>query len=218
MNKRILVTVSAMGILALSLSVPAFAQGHDKMMGHDKMRMGDKPEVMQARYGGPSYGGAPALEVTASLVKAGGGAEKFDIGTALVSMVGKDLVNAEVAKLTKQYGKEKVGSWMNVFNFAVKDALRIATEKGVKLPMASLEGKELATSLVMAGLDDRKTFYVEFMLDKAVTNGIHHTVMENIDKKFSADADADYHRITNQAMYDLAQALGAKQVKLASFH
>ena len=171
-----------------------------------------------ARYGGPVYNGAPALDVTASLVKAGGGAEGFSIATALTSMVGDKLVGAEVGKLTKQYGKAKVGSWIEVFNFAVGDALKIATAAGVTLPDGSLSGKELAATLVGAGLDKKGTFYTEYLLDKAVTHKIHVQVMEDIDAKYGAAADTNYHAVTNQAMVDLAHALGKTSVKVARLH
>ena len=152
------------------------------------------------------------------LLEAGGGPANFSIATALTSMVGANLVKAEVAKLTRQYGEQKVKTWLSIFDFAVKDALRIATEAGVKLPKGNLKGKKLAETLVTAGLDKDNTFYVEFMLDKALSHDIHEKVMDNIDKKYSVEDDSTYHQITNQAMYDLAQALGAKKVKLASFH
>ena len=42
--------------------------------------------------------------------------------------------------------------------------------------------------------------------------------MNDIDKKFGVEADMDYHRITNQAMVDLAHALGKKDVKLPDLH
>src|SRR5689334_3019824 len=72
------------------------------------------------RFGGPVYRGAPALAVTASLVEAGGGAENFSIAKALTTIGGAELIKAEVEKLTKQYGAEKVQSWIMVFDFAVK--------------------------------------------------------------------------------------------------
>ncbi len=171
-----------------------------------------------SRYGGPVYTGTPALTVTASLVQAGGGPSNFSIATALTSMVGSDTVNAEVAKLTKQYGKDKVDSWITVFNFAVGDALTIATKAGVTLPQGNLSGKDLAATLVKAGLAKDGTFYTEFMLDKAVSHKIHEQVMDDIDAKYGAAADGDYHAISNQAMFDLAQALGYKKVKLADYH
>lgn len=178
------------------------------------------PMECTSRFAGPCYMGAPALTVTASLVSAGtsryGG--KWSSVRALKSMVGGKMADAEVGKLTKQYGKANVASWVKVHDFVVNDALAIATKAGVKLPKPNLKGKALATTLVTAGLDKDGTFYIEYLLDKAVTHGIHEQVMTDIDKKFSPEADANYHKVTNQAMYDLAQALGAKSVKLADYH
>lgn len=198
--------VSALALAASLAGAPAQAA----MKGHMKMDM--------SRYGGPVYTGPPALTVTASLVKAGGGPDDFSIATALTSMVGPQLVKAEVGKLTHQYGKARVGTWVAVFNFAVSDALKKATAAGVTLPEGDLSGKALAATLVKAGLDKRGTFYTEYLLDKAVTHNIHSAVMDDIDAKYGVKADVNYHRITNQAMVDLAHALGAKMVKVASLH
>jgi hypothetical protein len=170
------------------------------------------------RFGGAVYQGAPALEVTASLVMAGGGPENFSIAKALTAMIGEETVKAEVEKLTRQYGENRVNSWMEVFDFAVKEALRMATEAGVKLPKGQLSGKKLAAALVTAGLNKSHTFYTCTMLDKAISHKLHVAAMESIDKKFGAEANASYHAITNQAMYDLAQALGMKRVKRAELH
>jgi hypothetical protein len=175
-------------------------------------------DMDKSRYGGPVYSGTPALAVTASLVKAGGGPANYSTAKALTAMVGPKLVTAEVGKLTKQYGKASVGSWLTVFDFAVKDALKIATGAGVKLPDGPLSGHKLAATLVGAGADKDGTFYTEFLLDKAVTHKIHMQVMEDIDSKFGEPADKNYHRLTNQAMVDVAHALGVKSVKVASLH
>jgi len=197
----------AMAVTTVFSGVSAMAQTDKKM---DKMEMN--------RFGGPIYSGDPALAVTASLVEAGGGPEQFSIAKALTSMGGEALVNAEVAKLTKQYGEEKVKQWIAVFDFAVADTLRVATEAGVKLPKANLNGKKLASTLVMAGQDSKGVFYTCYMLDKAISHKLHVMAMDSIDKKFGAEANANYHMITNQAMVDFGKALGIKNVKLASFH
>lgn len=175
----------------------------------------------RGRYGGPVYNGAPALDVTAALVQAGGGAANYSTATALVSMVGKPTVDAEVAKLTKQYGASAVTQWLKTFDFAVTDALKIATAAGIKLPApAALTGKALAVGLVKAGVDSGGAFQTEYLLDKAVSHKIHDQVMDDIDKApgFGKIADLQYHTISNQAFYDLAQALGATTVKLAPLH
>ena len=201
-------TVVLPGLAANAAMEHHMSMKHHMAMGHMDM----------SRYGGPVYTGAPALNVTASLVAAGGGPAHFSIATALTSMVGAKLVTGEVGKLTKQYGKARVGQWVTVFNFAVDDALKIATKAGVKLPDGDIKGKTLAVTLVKAGLDSKGTFYTEYLLDKAVTHKIHDAVMIDIDNKFGARADTSYHSITNQAMVDLAHALGAKTVRVASLH
>ena len=171
-----------------------------------------------ARYGGPAYMGKPALNVTASFLAAGGGATHFSTAKALTSMVGEKTVTAEVAKLTKQYGKARVGKWLQVFDFAVADAVKIATAAKVKFPKADLKGTALAATMVKAAMDKDGTIYTELLLDKALTHGIHNKVMDNIDSKFGADVDLDFHRITNQALYDFAVAFKVKGAKLAKLH
>lgn len=170
-------------------------------------------------FGGPIYNGQPALAATAALVKAGGGAENFSFATALVSMLGQKTVNAEVAKLTKQYGKKNVDDFINGMTFAVKDGLKRATEQGVKLPAApaDLTGTKLASTLVQAGTVDG-TFWAGYLFDKALSHPLHVAVMADIDSKSGHAADENTHKILNQAMYDVAQALGDKSVKLASLH
>lgn len=182
------------------------------------MAAASHPAQAHGRYSAHSYQGAPALAVTASLVQAGGGAANYSTARALTSMVGAKLVKAEVAKLTRQYGKARVASFLQIGDFVVKDALRIATKAGVKLPKGNLKGKQLAATLVKAGVNKDGAFDIEVLLDKAVTHDIHEQVMDNIDKKFGGNADANYHKIANQAHYDLAQALGAKNIKLHRFH
>ena len=122
-----------------------------------------------------------------------------------------------MAKLTKQYGAAAVGSFVEVQNFAVNDAVKIALAAGVKFPQPTLKGKDLAVRIVERGLVDG-TYYEGTQLDYLVTHAIHEKVMGDIDAKFGTAADANYHKIANQAHYDLAQALGATGVKLAAFH
>lgn len=171
-------------------------------------------------FGGPIYSGEPALEATAALVKAGGGAEHFSFAKALVSMLGEKTVNAEVAKLTKQYGKQNVDDFIDGMTFAVKDGLKRATEHGVKLPAApaDLHGAKLATTLVQAGTAPDGTFWSGYLFDKALSHALHVEVMADIDAKAGHGADENTHKILNQAMYDVAQALGHKNVKLAPLH
>jgi hypothetical protein len=204
--------VAAALALAAAILAGTVAFADDSMSGGSMQ--------MNGRCGGPVYNGPPNLAVTASLVAAGGGAQNYSTATALTSMLGADTVKAEVAKLSKQYGAAAVTQWLKTFDFAVDDALKIATAAGVKLPAPTLSGKDLAMTLVKAGTASDGTFQIELLLDKAVSHKIHVQVMDDIDANpdFGKKVDYDYHRISNQAFYDVAQALGMTDVKLASVH
>jgi hypothetical protein len=198
-----------------------FLPGTAVVAGPTSKSQGNMSGNMQSdRFGGPVYSGAPSLGVTAALVKAGGGAQHFTIQKALVSMLGAKTVNAEVGKLQREYGKKNVTDWLNGFNFAVADGLKQATAAGVHLPQppADLHGVKLAETLVDAGTAPDHVFWAGFLFDHALSHKIHYQVMDDIEAKDSVPYDLNMHRITNQAMYDVARALGKKNVKLASVH
>ena len=166
-----------------------------------------------SRFSGPGvYSGAPALRVTLSMVEAGGGPAKFDSINLVKDLTGPKF-NAEVGKLTSQYGEQKVSNFLQVFDFVVDDALKIVAIKHVALPSSPSpdpkDGKALASALWDAGQTGHG-FNVEVMLDRAVSHPIHDQVMSDIDKKFGIAADADYHAILNTAMHDLASAYNLK--------
>ncbi|MGH9466788.1 MAG: hypothetical protein ACRD1Y_05480 [Terriglobales bacterium] len=171
-------------------------------------------------FGGPVYNGRPALQVTAALVQAGGGAAHFSFSKSLVSMLGQNTVNAEVAKLTRQFGQRNVQDFIQGMNYAVDDSLKRATEEGIHLPPApaDLKGVRLAKTLVAAGTAPDDVWWAGWLFDKALTHKIHDQVMADFNAKFGAIPDQNTHRILNQAMYDVAQALGHKSVQLASLH
>ena len=156
------------------------------------------------------YTGAPALTVTLSMVEAGGGPKDFSTATLLKRLTGP-LFNAEVAKLTKQYGQEQVGQFLKTFDFVVSDSLRIVTMKGVALPSRPNpdpnDGRALAAALWSAG-QTGEGYNVEVMLDRAVSHPIHVQVMKDIDAKYGEQADADYHVVLTKVMKDLKAVYG----------
>jgi hypothetical protein len=154
------------------------------------------------------YTGAPALQVTLSMVEAGGGPSHFQTVTLLKTLAGSKF-DAEVAKLTKQYGKDQVGQFLKTFDFVVSDSLRIVTEKKIALPSKPNpdphSGEALAGALWAAG-QTGEGYNVEVMLDRAVSHPIHLQVMGDIDNKYGLAADAQYHAVLTTAMKDLAAA------------
>lgn len=170
-------------------------------------------------FGGASYQGEPALAVTAALVRAGGGAEAFSFARALVSMLGEETVNAEVGKLTAQYGEDEVKTFIGGMDMAIAYGLKRAGETGIALPApAELSGAELAKTLVQAGTAPDGTFWSGHLFDQAISHALHNQVMGDINASAGYEADRTTHKILNQAMYDVAQALGMTDVKLASLH
>ncbi len=162
-----------------------------------------------SRFSGPGvYTGPPALPVTLSMIVAGGGPQHFDTVTLLKVLAGKNFT-AEAGKLTKQYGKAKVGNFITVFNFVVADSLKIVTAAKVKLPSKPspdpANGKALAAALWNAGVIPGG-WSVEVMLDRAVSHPVHVQVMKDIDAKYGIAKDADYHAILATAMHDLKAA------------
>jgi hypothetical protein len=198
------------GVVAGSVAFADQPASNDSMMSGQQM----------GRFGGPVYTGPPDLALTASVVSVGGGPEKYSVTTLLTNMLGADTVKAEFAKLTKQYGADKVALWLKCSDFAVHDAIKLATAAGVKLPEPTMMGKDLAVALVKAGTAPDGTFQVELLNDKAVSHKIHVQVMNDMDSEpgLGKAADLNYHTISNQAFYDMAQALGLASVKLASLH
>ncbi len=169
--------------------------------------------MQPSRFSGPGvYAGKPALQVTLSMIMAGGGPSDFQTVTLLKTLTG-DKFNAEVGKLTAQYGKAKVGNFLTVFDYVVSDSLKIVGEKHVALPKTPSpdphDGPALATALWNAG-QTGNGFNVEVMLDRAVSHPIHVQVMKDIDAKYGIAADADYHAILTTAMHDLASVYNLK--------
>ncbi len=162
------------------------------------------------RFSGPCciYTGAPALPVTLSMIEAGGGPKNFSTVVLLKTLTGPHF-DAEVAKLTNQYGKAQVGQFLKTFDFVIDDSLAIVTAKKIALPSRPNpdphDGPALAGALWAAG-QTGEGFNVEVMLDRAVSHPIHFKVMSDIDAKYGLAADAQYHAILTTAMKDLALA------------
>jgi hypothetical protein len=156
------------------------------------------------------YSGAPDLPLTLSTIVAGGGPAHYKTTTLVGTLAGAK-TKAEVAKLSKQFGAQKVQSFLTVFDFVVADSLKIVTAKKIALPKQPApdpkNGKALAAALYGAGVEDGR-YNVEIMLDKLVSHPIHVQVMDDIDAKYGQSADANYHIVLTQAMLDLKSVYG----------
>ena len=220
MNNRMNLLAASVAVAGLLFGGAAFAQSASHQAQPAKASQQAAPAHAMNWFGGSVYSGQPSLEATAALVKAGGGAENFSFQEALVSMLGEETVNAEVAKLTKQYGEKNVTDFIQGMDFAVNSSLKHVADAGITLPAApaGLEGTKLAEALVHAGTAPDGTFWSGWLFDNALSNAIHVQVMVDMDVKYDHAYDENTHRVLNQAMYDVAQALKIKDVKLAPLH
>jgi len=163
---------------------------------------------MNSRFGGPGvYTGAPALGVTLAVVMAGGGPKHYSTMTLLKTLAG-DKTNAEVASLSKTYGKAAVGQFVKTFDFIISDALHYVTVKHVALPSQPAvdpkNGEALAGALWGASSIGGSRHNVEVGLDHLVGHALHLQIMKDVDAKYGVGADAQYHVILGKAMGDLA--------------
>lgn len=178
------------------------------------------PETVMNWYGGPAYVGEPALEVTAALVRAGGGVQDFSFATALAAVLGQDTFAIEIAKLKRQYGEQAVENFMAGMNYATTAGLQRARRSGITLPAApaDLQGAELAKALIEAGTAADGTFWAGRMFDVLLSHKLHNQVMTDINATLGTEVGLLTHQILNQLMYDTDQVLGLGDVKLASLH
>jgi hypothetical protein len=192
--------VALMGAVTAA-TIPAAAQ--NTMGGMD---------MSHARYSqAPVYTGAPTLPLTLSVIVAGGGPSNFD-STKLVGVLAGSLTDAEVKKLSAQFGADNVGSFLKTFNFVISDSLRLVMAAKVPLPStpapSPTDGKALSAALYTAGVTPAGNFDVEYMLDHLVSHPIHLQVMDDInnDPAQGTKADGNYHAVLTQAVLDLKAA------------
>lgn len=199
-------SMAAIAAVATMLAAtPAFAMDKMSSMQATKgsMSMGG------ARFGGSVYKNNPKLSNTVALVVAGNGPANFSTVT-LFGVLAGPVAKPEAAKLTKQFGAAGFAQYVKTFDFVIADSLKIVTAAKIKLPAPSpnpKNGKALAAALYSDGIDaSTGTYNVEYMLDHLVTHPVHVQVMKDIDAKYGAKADADYHVVTLQIFKDLKGA------------
>ena len=173
---------------------------------------------VHGRYGGGMDLGAPTLNVTASMVRAGGGAANFSFEQALRNGGGDAWVTTELSQLGEKYGRKKVRLWLETTEFAVTDSLTKCTEAGIVMPHSEMHGRQLGMAMVNAGVDNNHQFTSDLWMDRTESHAVNLKVLNDLDKQYGSDADADCHMIGNQFFFDLAVHLNMTQVKLAGFH
>jgi hypothetical protein len=159
------------------------------------------------------YNGAPDLHLALAVVIAGGGPKDFQ-AAKLVGVLAGPATQAEVAKLTNEYGAANVQSFLATFTFAIDDVLRIVTEQKIPLPNNPIpdpsDGGKLSAALVHAGTMPNGRYDVGYMIDRMISHNLHIALMRDINEnpKFGPKANANFHIILTQAILDLKAAYG----------
>lgn len=153
----------------------------------------------------PDYG------LAASVIQAGGGAERFDTTTLFRALAGH-LAGAELFRLRAMFGRRNVASFLDAFQFTVKDFDRIARRDGIALPPSPMpdphDSKALASALLRSGTTADGSYSVPQLLDHLLSQRIHAEVAADLDRRLGAGADSNYAHILAQAIADMKRANG----------
>lgn len=171
-------------------------------------------------YGGEAYQGAPNLELTAAFLRAGDGAQDFSFGAVLVKLIGANNVNVEIANLMNRYGEEDVEDFLGGMRYLVNNGVQQLNDAGTSLPPAPAELKNvaLAKALIDAGTGPDGIFWAGRMFDVLLSHDVHVQAMTDMQATFGAKVGMRTHKILNQLMYDIADALNMDDVHRAPFH
>ncbi|MGZ3498320.1 MAG: hypothetical protein ACXVAK_12255 [Vulcanimicrobiaceae bacterium] len=143
------------------------------------------------------YLGQPDLPVTAAVVQAGGGATNFDSTKLLGVLFDND--QQTLAAFTTKYGAQRVTQFAQTFNYAIDDALRVATNAGVKLPDPPADlttnGSALCAALVHDGTMPDGRFDIGYLIEHLLSRQVHIAIMHdmNADQSIGTQKNADFH-------------------------
>src|SRR5699024_9153675 len=171
-------------------------------------------------YGGAAYTGAPNLNLTVAFLRAGGGGQDFRFGVVLIALIGADNVNIEIENLKNRYGEEHVEDFLGGFRYIINDGVRELTRAGTTLPPApaKLKGVALARALIDAGTGPDSVFWAGRLFDVLLSHDVHVQAMTDLEATFGGKVGLRTHKILNQLMYDIADALNMHEIDRAPVH
>src|SRR4051794_18896277 len=82
-----------------------------------------------------SYVGPARFALTLSVIEAGGGPKAWSTTTFMTALAG-DKASAEVDKLGKQFGADTIKQFVQIFDFAMSDGIRLVGERKMAMPKA----------------------------------------------------------------------------------
>jgi hypothetical protein len=164
--------------------------------------------TVPAHYNVHSYRGTPDLGLTLAIVQAGGGSADFDSAFLLRTLAGKN-VWKELWKLKHLYGKQKVLTFMQTFNFAVRDLVTLLTINHVALParprITPVDGRAITIAIYRDGVMPTGKYDCGYMMEHLMTHGLHMVLMREIDMAPGQGPtnNANFHIILTRMIADL---------------
>jgi hypothetical protein len=180
-----------------------------------------RPPQESGKFGGGIHDGAASLDLTAALVQAGGGPEKFSMQAALVEMLGQASADEELARLRGRYGARAVQEWLKISTWLMEQGLVQLRNVGTELPSPSddLSGAKLAAALADAGIaPDDGTFWSGYWYDRLFSHGINKVLEEDLDRHYGERRAHSVYTVNNQAMSDISQHVHTSNSSLAKLH
>ncbi|HTA39687.1 MAG TPA: hypothetical protein VK760_11445 [Candidatus Acidoferrales bacterium] len=203
MNKHFVLAIAASAALGLCLG-PAAAVAAD---------------TQSAIASGPTYTGAPDVNVTAAFYAAGGGPGGFSMVRAMKHLIGEDQLQSELQQLASEYGQANADLFPHLFDYAVNDAWVRAGKDNVMIPpFGSHEGRALANDLIRDGTAPDGTFRTGYFLDHTLSAKVRAQVIADMVSRYGVEQTTTFDRMSNQFFFDMSQTLGGNTVSLAPNH
>jgi hypothetical protein len=166
----------------------------------------------------PPIVGPPNLGLASSLIASGGGPGSYSTVRAFDAMIGPDAFLNEEHKLTLAYGDTSAGQFVEMFDYAMADAWKLAGKNDLRMPPpAQSGGQALASELIRAGITRDGTFHSAQFFIALFGPAVAVQLMDDINERYGPGSAAAFDRMGNQFFYDVAQAVGTN-VGLASNH
>ena len=141
--------------------------------------------------------GGVDIGLASSLIASGGGPGSYSTIRAFDAMVGPNAVLAQEQKLAAQYGQPAADQFVQMFDYAISDAWRLAGEDNVVMPAATESGgAALAEELTQAGTGTSGTFHDGRFFDRLFGSQIAAQIMTDLDRHFGAGSSAKFESMS----------------------
>jgi hypothetical protein len=152
------------------------------------------------------------LALASSFIASGGGAGNFSAVRSFNAMVGADAVIANQRQLANAYGQDKANQFIQIFDYAIADAWRLAGRNNISIPAPTeTGGQALATQLVQAGIGNGgTTFDNDVFFTGLFGPKISGQVAVDVNARFGSGTWINFGEMADQFFRTMGQTVGMK--------